>query len=280
LFDNVFVGVDGRQGGRDAIALARQLASPEAGVTLAHVCGGSTAGGRFSSLAAPLELEDAERLLKRAIAEENLDADSAVVYESSVGRGLHQLTDERGADLLVVGSTRHALLGRIFMGDDCRAALNGSPCAVAVAARGYALSPHELLRLGVGYDDSPESAKALAAARALAKRYGSRIEVLWVITLPRVEEEAPIPADWERAIKDLEQQYSARLAELGDVEGHVTYGGPREELAQFAKQLDLLIVGSRSYGPVSRLIQGTVSGYLLSHASSSLLVLSRGGGAR
>ena len=137
------------------------------------------------------------------------------------------------------------------------------------------MTPHELLRLGVGYDDSPESAQALAAARALAKRYGSTIQALWVITL---EEEVSIPADWDKAIKNLEQQYSARLAEVGGVEGRVTYGGPREELAQFAKDLDLLIVGSCSYGQVSRLIHGTVSGYLLGHASSSLLVLPRSGG--
>ena len=138
MFDNVLVGVDGRQGGRDAIALARQLASAEADITLAHVCGGNTIGGRFSSLSVPLEIEDAERLLKRTIKEHKLQAEGVVVYESSVGRGLHQLADERAADLLVVGSTRHALLGRILMGDDCRAALNGAPCAVAVAARAYA----------------------------------------------------------------------------------------------------------------------------------------------
>jgi hypothetical protein len=30
MFENVLVGVDGHQGGRDAIALARQLAAPEA----------------------------------------------------------------------------------------------------------------------------------------------------------------------------------------------------------------------------------------------------------
>ena len=64
---------------------------------------------------------------------------------------------------------------------------------------------------------------------------------------------------------------------MGDVEGRVTYGGPREELAHFGKTLDLLIVGSRGYGPIGRLIHGSVSGYLLGHASCSLLVLPRAG---
>jgi nucleotide-binding universal stress UspA family protein len=275
MFDNVLIGIDGHQGGRDAIALAKKLAAPEANLTLAHVYGGHTIGGRASAMAVPLEQEAGEQVLARTLRESALDAQTELEFAESIGRGLHELAERVRADLLVVGSTRRALLGRVLVGDDARAALNGAPCAVAVAGRGYAQTPHELLRLGVGYDETRESQQALAAARDLAQRYGSSIRVLWVITLPRVEEEAPIPADWDQAIKNLEQQYSARLAELPDVEGQVTYGGPREELAQFAKDLDLLIVGSRGYGPFGRLVHGSVSGYLLGHAGCSLLVLPR-----
>jgi hypothetical protein len=46
MFSNVLVGVDGRQGGRDAIALARQLAPPQASMTLAHVYGSDWMLGR------------------------------------------------------------------------------------------------------------------------------------------------------------------------------------------------------------------------------------------
>jgi nucleotide-binding universal stress UspA family protein len=275
MFENVIVGVDGYQGGRDAIALARQLVAPNARLTLAHVYGGHTIGGRASAMAVPFELEAGEQVLARTLRETELDAETELVFGESVGRGLHELADRLHADLLVVGSTHRALLGRVLAGDDARAALNGAPCGVAVASRGYAQSPRQLLRLGVGYDDSPESVRALAAARALAERYDSRIQALWVVTLPTVQEEAPLPAGWDETIGRLEQEYSARLSELGDVEGHVASGAPREELVQFAKDIDLLIVGSRSYGPWGRLVHGSVSGYLLGHASCSLLVLPR-----
>jgi hypothetical protein len=46
MFDNVLVGVDGRQGGRDAIALARRLCAPEARIALAHVDGSDLMLGR------------------------------------------------------------------------------------------------------------------------------------------------------------------------------------------------------------------------------------------
>jgi nucleotide-binding universal stress UspA family protein len=227
-------------------------------------------------MAVPLELEAGEQVLARTLRETKLDAETELVFSESIGRGLHE-TAERRADLLVVGSTHRALLGRVLAGDDARAALNGAPCAIAIASRGYAQAPRQLIRLGVGYDDSPESTRALAAARDLAKRYGSAIQALWVVALPRVQEETPLPADWDETIQRLEQQFSTRLTELGDVEGRVSYGGPREELAQFGKTLDLLIVGSRGYGPIGRLIHGSVSGYLLGHASCSLLVLPRVG---
>jgi nucleotide-binding universal stress UspA family protein len=55
----------------------------------------------------------------------------------------------------------------------------------------------------------------------------------------------------------------------------VTYGEPSEELAQFSEELDLLIVGSRSYGPVGRLFNGSTSNYLARRARCPLLVLPR-----
>ena len=275
MFSNVLVGIDGRQGGRDAIALARQLAAPNAGITLAHVYGGRTMGGRASALAVPLEAEASEQLLARERTDAGMQAETASCYESSAGRGLHELAEQRHADLLVVGSTRHALLGRVLMGDETRAAFNGAPCAIAIAPRGYTQAAHRLVRLGVGYDGSLQSVNALRAARELAARYGANITALWVVSLQSVREEKPIPADWPKAIDELIERCSERLGELRDVEGAVAYGGPREELARFGSELDLLIVGSRGYGPVGRLFHGSVSSYLVGHATCPLLVLPR-----
>jgi len=51
MFRNVFIGVDGKPGGRDAIALARRLGEPGARFTLAHVYGGAMTPGRYASAA-------------------------------------------------------------------------------------------------------------------------------------------------------------------------------------------------------------------------------------
>jgi nucleotide-binding universal stress UspA family protein len=53
------------------------------------------------------------------------------------------------------------------------------------------------------------------------------------------------------------------------------YGGPGEQLAALSETVDLLVVGSRSYGSVRRLILGSTCDYLERHARCSLLVLPR-----
>jgi nucleotide-binding universal stress UspA family protein len=275
MFNNVLVGVDGRPGGRDAMALAKQLGATGATITLAHIYGGNFMIGRGSALEMPIERANFQDLLEREREHGMLDAELTVYGNHTAGRGLHQLAEERKADLLVVGSTRHALLGRVLMGDDSRAALNGAPCAIAIAPRGYLHVAHALKRMGVGYDGSPESVNALNVARQLAAQSGAKIKAMSVVSLDDVQEEKPIPADWPQESARLVDECSERLHQLDDVEGVAVYGGPREELARFGKELDLLIVGSRGYGPRDHVFHGSVSNYLLSHADCPLLVLPR-----
>jgi nucleotide-binding universal stress UspA family protein len=55
----------------------------------------------------------------------------------------------------------------------------------------------------------------------------------------------------------------------------VTDGDPAEELAAMAEHLDLLVVGSRAYGPSGRLLSGRTSTQLARRAPCPLLVVPR-----
>ena len=65
MFKQIVVGVDGRAGGRDAIALARLLVAAGGELTLAHIVPGDAHASRGASAAheAP-EAEQAEALLE------------------------------------------------------------------------------------------------------------------------------------------------------------------------------------------------------------------------
>ena len=277
MFRRVLIGVDGCPGGRDAIALGRELAAPDAVITLAHIYGPDLAIGGAGSLAVTAGRSDAEVLLERERDWASLEAQLVVYHEHRVGRGLHVLAERLRADLLVVGSTNHGLLGRVLIGDDTRAGLSGAPCAIAIAPRGYLHLPHELETLGVGYDGSPESHVALAAARDVAAHRVATIWALQVVSLGDERDDGASPSDWPGGASRLIGHTTQRVRELGDdVEGDAVYGRPREELLRFGENLDLLVVGSRGYGPHERLFHGGVSGYLARHAPCPLLILPRG----
>ena len=62
----------------------------------------------------------------------------------------------------------------------------------------------------------------------------------------------PVPvADWMRS---LVEQAHQRLSGIPDVEPHAVYGDAAEALATFSSTVDLMIVGSRGYGPLGRLV--------------------------
>lgn len=278
MFKNVLVGVDGRSGGRDAIALATRLLTPGGKLALVHVHGGAPPSPHTSIPAvAPTAHADSLELLKRERAEGAIDVEAELIpfVSSSPGRGLHTLAEQRSADLIVVGSCGRGLMGRVMLGDDTKGALNGASCAVAVAAKGYAETPLPIATVGVGFNGSPESESALKVAREVAQDQRSAIRALEVVTIPTYAFTGVAPPALGESIDIMLGEARERLAELQDVDGRAVYGLPGEELAAFGDDVDLLVVGSRSYGPVKRLVLGSTSNYLQRHARCSLLVLPR-----
>jgi nucleotide-binding universal stress UspA family protein len=275
MFDKVMIGIDEHEGGRDAIALARQLVSEDGELTLAYVHGGFPIVSRGSSGAfEAAERERAHEVLTQAKNEAGIDARLCSIGETSVGRGLHKLAERHGADLLVIGSNRRGLFGRVLVGDDTSHSLNGAPCAVAVAPAGYAEHPKKLTEIGVAFNESDESVHALSVARALAAQRGAKLSAFEAVSLPQyLFLGGPMPVD--DALEQYVEDTRERISELKEVDAHVTYGYAVEELTVYSASVDLLVVGSRDYGPVGRLMHGSTSHQLARTARCPLLVLTR-----
>ena len=132
--------------------------------------------------------------------------------------------------------------------------------------------------VGVGYDGSPESHNALALARIVAAEHHTKLSAFQVIFTPAflylgyLGSAAPVDAD---SIQREVDRARERIAVLGDVEPHSAYGDPVEELTLYSASLDLLVVGSRGYGPLGRLVYGGVAQKLARTARCPLLVLTR-----
>jgi nucleotide-binding universal stress UspA family protein len=271
-FKRVLVGVDDQQGGQDAIALAAQLVGTGGSTILVTVRVQDPLAGRPS--AADLQAVARSRSIGPEVPAHNGAGHLVHIDATSVGRGLHEVTDSEQADLLVIGSCRRGLLGRVMIGDDTNDALNGASCAVAIAPFAYAKHPAALSEIGVAYNGSAESGTALLVARALAGQHDAKVSAFTAVAVP-ASVALPAAGAVAQALPGLIEEARARITSLGDVEPHAAYGVPAEELALYSASLGLLVVGSRGYGPFGRLVHGSTSRQLGRTARCPLLVLPR-----
>jgi len=287
----VVVGYDGSEHAADALALARLIAAATGdNLLLAAVVPHEfpyTPGTEHREEAMRTE---AAEMLADAVASDG-SVETQVVAARTAAQGLHDLADSLNADALVVGSSHHGVIGRVLAGSVALGLLHVAPCPVAVAPVGLAARADARLRVvACAVDGSPESLLAMRHAESLARAEGAALRLLAVH-----EPELVFGADVVSAGYDLkevtadarrwfEQILEVAAASIGpgiDVQRHVLEGSPVNALASAAENgIDLLVVGSRQYGPVRRVLLGSVSSGLVRSCPTSLLVVPRAGGDR
>ena len=286
MYRTIIAGCDGRDRGRGAVSLAHAIASAtDARLLLVGVHHNPPLP--FPDSYATLR-DDLEHQLKAVRDELAPEAIIKVAADLSPAHALRRVASAEGADLIVVGSRHRRRLQRILDSDHALQVLHGARCAVAIAPDPFA--PHrELRNIGVGIDSTPESLMALGMARELAKRTGARLQLKCV-----VDESAPW---WMDGVlppaPPLQEVLNERLQAAHDLldarlesceglttEGDVVRGDPAGELILASEDLDLLVLGSRRWGPVRRLALGSTSERVIRHAGCPVLVPPRHDDAR
>jgi nucleotide-binding universal stress UspA family protein len=283
MYRTIIAGCNGRERGRGAVSLAHAI-SVATGARLVLV-----GVHHHPPLPFPAGYGDERDALEhelRAVRDE-LAPEALIRLEAdlSPAHALRRVAAAESADLLVVGSRHRRRLRRIVESDQALQVLHGAPCAVAVAPDPVAARP-ELHRIGVGIDATPESAIALVMARALAQQAGARLSLHAVV-------DDAVPgwvglsgtAAYGEALQALVEDRSAaaenllalRLEACEGVaaEGFVAVGNPAGELLLATEDLDLLVLGSRRWGPVRRLALGSTSERVIRHTACPVLVLPR-----
>ncbi len=275
MFKKVLVAIDGESGGHDAYALARQLVDDGGEIVQAFVeliFVGKGGAGPTTGWHPELEHQPADP----AGAPDRVDehAKMLTIAATSIGRGLHVLAEREHADLLVVGSTRHGIVGRILLGDHTNEAINGAPCAVAIAPAAYAGESHRLRSIGVAYNGSADSDHALTMARELASACDAKLSAMEVVRFPTTLYTASMARDRDVAGPMVEEA-RRRIEQLGGVDARAAYGDVADELAYYSGDLDLLVIASRAYGPAGRLVHSSTSRHLARTSHCPLLILTR-----
>lgn len=238
MYRKILVGYDGHERARDALALARGLAAIE-GAELVLM-----AALELDPLATPADAYE------RATAEAERDLSASareilgqtrfrirIIGGVAAPRALGEVAADERADVIVLGSTHRGGLGRVLPGSVGERLLHGAPCAVLVAPAGFAeRGKLELESIGVGYDGREQGGHAREVASQLATELGAQLTTITV----------------------------------GDDEGD-----PAEVLVERSRDLDLLVIGSRGYGPVRHALVGNVSWAVIRGAACPVLVVPR-----
>ena len=287
----VVIGFDDSDSGEDALALGLRLAraigarplvacvyEDEAPIGTQRVDAEWVAYGR----------DYARQVLDGARKLTGEEAEYRAVGSSSPAHGLDNIADADGASLIVVGSTRHGARRRSLPGSTGERLLHGAAHPVAVAPRGARDHPDASVQtVGCAFIDTPDGREALDWATRLAARVGGRLNVISVAGrhaegfAPVVRREAE-----ETYISEAKQRYQealdAALAQLPpelDATGEVLSGDAIDCLAALDdRDVDVLVCGSRGYGPIRRVLLGGVAARLIRRAAAPVVVVPRGEG--
>jgi nucleotide-binding universal stress UspA family protein len=258
----VIAGYDGTPAGADALALATMLGACLASRVVPVMVG--DANDRADAIEADLR----ERLVVRSTG------------GGSPARQLYEEADARGASLIAVGSTTGADPGRVMIGGVARRLLHGAPCPIAVAPRGMAdngvLEPRVI---AVGYDGSPEATEALGFAAAIGGAAGAALRVVAVHGVPPPQDQfiAAGTSEFEQLQQRLHDAATGLASELR-AEPRFLSGPPATTLISESELgVDLMVVGSRGYGPIRSVLLGSVSERLLHGAACPVVVVPRCG---
>ncbi|MBI2183518.1 MAG: universal stress protein [Thaumarchaeota archaeon] len=144
------------------------------------------------------------------------------------------------------------------------------------------MSRHLFAKILVGLDGSPYSDKALIYALEIAKRFSSKITVMYIVVRPlhlygdegvvlaepsdkRLEEEG------EKILKKAKEQASNEGVEIDSL---MTSGDPSEELLKASRQdYDLVVLGSRGLSRVKAFLLGSVSSRVSHYAKCPVLIV-------
>src|SRR3954468_4210301 len=290
----ILVGYDAQTSDRApalfGVSAARFTGAPLIVATVAAAPPDSDGSG-----AAELEedlLADASAALAQVGAElepEGVAIECRQLQSTSASRALYEAAESQDAGLLVVGSTRRGAVGRILPGSTAERLMHGAPCAITVV-------PHDwkprgrIATVGVAYVHSAEGQEALRTAHSLARKAGATLRVLTVaragfagygetqgrtVEQPGLEDEDVQGQHRVHAEEEARDPGTARGDDV-PVEVDAFLEDPADTLIRVSENLDILVCGSRGYGPLRAVVLGGVSRRVAAEAHCPVIVLPRG----
>ncbi len=226
---------------------------------------------------------DADRAL-RGYLDAALGAEAAAEIDRVVVNDLATpalLDRSRNADLLVLGARGLGGFRGLLLGSVSKSCLHRATCPIAIVRPPDDQDPDVPPRIIVGVDGSDDAARALRWAIAEAAARDAVLEAVhawqppfiggYPFTAATVDYsmfEDSAHALIEGVVRDAD---TAALTK--PVEQTVVCGGPASAILEASRRADLIVMGARGLGAVSRFLLGSVSDQVATHASTPVVVV-------
>jgi nucleotide-binding universal stress UspA family protein len=285
----IVVGVDGSERSHDALVLAGVLAQVLGrGLLIAHVhpyrdLSSLLSDGEYEGLVR--EVAESTLVQSEKAMPDDVEREMRLVEERSPAGGLDRAAQESDAFLVVVGSSHRAGLGKVLPGAVGDRLLSGSSVPVAVAPHGYATRTDapEIAAIGCGFDGSAEARHALEQATTLARAASAKLRILGVhsaaafghVTASGAFQMESINQALHRQLQEEVESAAQGLPDDVERTASVVDGDPVQVLVEQSGEMDLLVLGSRGYGPLRSVLVGSVSSRVVEQSSCPVLVAPR-----
>jgi nucleotide-binding universal stress UspA family protein len=232
-------------------------------------------------------LEDVRRVIdeaRAALAPGGLDIETEVVI-GNPKEEIARTAREWGADLVVLGARGLGRIKRFLLGSVSLAVARHVACPVLVV-KGRARKLESVI---VGMDGSEDSFQALRFLLSLPLLRRTKLRLLSVIEPIRYPTSAPgaVRGHLIRMLKEMENERRGQLESAlekaaAELEGSITRvtrstptGDPADVIiaAAATHDADLVVVGARGLGGMSRLLLGSVSEKVLQYAPCPVLIV-------
>ena len=263
--------------------LLRRLANPECVSVTIDVCRSVEFAFPQQSWTYGEERRPRAQPEELAHSEMSLFHDAGFNADLKIGSGApaHQILEEirNGSyDVAVLGAGSSRWLENLLLGSTSTRVLHASPTSVLITHRFQPAG--ERLRALVATDGSPDADLALETFTRIADPKKVQVKLFSVAESvdppigdsPEQGGSSQVEESDESRAGQLLERVGERLASLGfTCETETSTGPPVRQIVERAQDADLVVVGSRGLGPVSRFMLGSVSDQVARLAPAALI---------
>jgi nucleotide-binding universal stress UspA family protein len=218
-------------------------------------------------------------------------ASTLVHHARSAPAGLLEVAEQRGATVIVAGSSSAGHVGRVSLGSVSDRLVHSSPIPVALAPRGYRCKEQRrVARVTAAFGGSDGADDLIVAAAGVAARVGAALRIVSFAVRSRPPytsgvgrgPEDTVIAQWateiEAGARAALDQVESLPAAPERLEAVVGYGETWDDALDDVEwdDGDVLVVGSSSIGPVARVFLGSRASKIVRRSPVPVVVVPRG----